>query len=125
MTLRFPSNIPGLPGHHWANAIAMATPIAHKGVVAGAKAEAMTLLDLFLKPTLVEDAWTYFRTEQGMKQQYVPMVNPSDKPAVYLNLDIMGEFRPKLEAFYYDETKYDSYLQQLGISYPTLEKGRK
>ncbi|MFZ4428513.1 MAG: amidohydrolase [Saprospiraceae bacterium] len=125
VTLRFPSNIPGLPGHHWANAIAMATPIAHKGVVAGAKAEAMTLLDLFLKPTLVEDAWTYFRTEQGMKQQYVPMVNPSDKPAVYLNLDIMGEFRPKLEAFYYDETKYDSYLQQLGISYPTLEKGRK
>ena len=46
VTLRFPSNIPGLQGHHWSNAIAMATPIAHKGVVAGAKAEAMTLLDL-------------------------------------------------------------------------------
>lgn len=122
VTLRFPSNIPGLPGHHWANAIAMATPIAHKGVVAGAKAEAMTLLDLFLKPELVEQAWQYFRTEQGMKQQYIPMVNPSDKPAVYLNADIMGEFRPQLEKFYYDETKYGSYLEQLGISYPTLKK---
>ena len=32
ITLRYPSNIPGLPGHNWANAIAMATPIAHKGV---------------------------------------------------------------------------------------------
>lgn len=125
VTLRFPSNIPGLPGHHWANAIAMATPIAHKGVVAGAKAEAMTLLDLFLKPELVEQAWQYFRTEQGMKQQYIPMVNPSDKPAIYLNTDIMGEFRPQLEKFYYDETKYGSYLEQLGISYPTLKKEGK
>ncbi len=53
ITLRYPSNIPGLQGHHWSNAIAMATPIAHKGVVAGAKVEAMTLLDLLLKPELV------------------------------------------------------------------------
>ena len=27
-----PSNIPACPGHNWANAISMATPIAHKGV---------------------------------------------------------------------------------------------
>src|ERR1044072_3758692 len=37
VTLRYPSNIPGLPGHNWANGISMATPIAHKGGVAGAK----------------------------------------------------------------------------------------
>src|SRR5213075_49520 len=29
--LRYPSNIPNLPGHNWSNAITMATPIAHKG----------------------------------------------------------------------------------------------
>jgi aminobenzoyl-glutamate utilization protein B len=57
VTLRYPSNIPNLPGHHWANAIAMATPIAHKGVVAGAKVQAMTLIDLLLKPELIEQAW--------------------------------------------------------------------
>ncbi len=57
VTLRFPSNIPGLPGHHWSNAIAMATPIAHKGVTAGAKAEAMTILDFLLQPELVAQAW--------------------------------------------------------------------
>ena len=34
VTLRYPSNIPGLPGHNWANAIASATPIAHKGATA-------------------------------------------------------------------------------------------
>ena len=37
VTLRYPSNIPGGPGHNWANGIAMATPIAHKGGVAGAE----------------------------------------------------------------------------------------
>ena len=120
VTLRFPSNIPGLPGHHWANAVAMATPIAHKGVIAGAKAEAMTLLDFFLKPALVEQAKTYFREEQGMKQKYIPLVSKDDKPAIYLNTDIMEEFRPQLEKYYYDETKYGSYLEQLGIKYPTV-----
>lgn len=123
VTLRFPSNIPGLQGHHWSNAVAMATPIAHKGVVAGAKAEAMTLLDLFSKPELVEAAWKYFKEEQGMKQQYIPMVTEKDKPAIYLNTDIMEEFKPQLEKFYYDEKKHDSYLEQLGIEYPTLKGG--
>jgi len=122
VTLSYPSNIPGLPGHHWANAVAMATPIAHKGVVAGAKVEAMTLVDLLLKPELITKAKEYFRTEQGMKQQYVPMVNPGDKPAIYLNTEIMEEFRPKLEKFYYDEKKYGSYLEQLGIKYPVVKK---
>ena len=60
ITLNYPSNIPGLPGHHWANAISMATPIAHKGVIAGAKVQAMTMLDILLQPQLVKDAWDYF-----------------------------------------------------------------
>ena len=55
VTLRYPSNIPGLPGHNWANAISMATPIAHKGVTAGAKVQAMTMLDLLTKPELVDE----------------------------------------------------------------------
>ena len=121
VTLRFPSNIPGLQGHHWSNAVAMATPIAHKGVIAGAKVEAMTILDFLLKPQLVDDAWTYFREEQGMDMEYKPMVTDEDSPATYLNTEIMEEFRPQLEAFYYDETKYDSYLEQLGIKYPTVK----
>ncbi len=120
VTMRFPSNIPGLQGHHWSNAVAMATPIAHKGVIAGAKVEAMTILDLLLKPQLVDDAWTYFKEEQGMKMEYKPMVSEEDKPAVYLNTEIQAEFRPELEKYYYDETKYDSYLEQLGINYPTV-----
>lgn len=120
--LHFPSNIPGLPGHHWSNGIAMATPIAHKGVVAGAKVEAMTLLDILLKPDLVKQAWDYFIKEQSSKQKYIPFISKTDTPPVYLNKKIMEEYIPKLKEYYYDETKYDSYMDQLNIQYPTLRK---
>ncbi len=122
VTLRFPSNIPGLPGHHWANAIAMATPIAHKGVTAGAKAEAMTILDFLLKPELVDEAWDYFKNVQTKETEYKPMISTDDEAPVYLNKRIMDQFRPELEKFYFDETKYDTYLEQLGVKYPTVKK---
>jgi aminobenzoyl-glutamate utilization protein B len=122
VTLRFPSNIPGLPGHHWSNAIAMATPIAHKGVTAGAKAEAMTILDFLLQPELVDQAWDYFNNVQTKEETYKPMITKDDAPPIYLNEGIMKQFRPQLEKFYYDETKYDTYLQQLGVTYPTVKK---
>jgi aminobenzoyl-glutamate utilization protein B len=32
----------------------------------------------------------------------------------------MDEFRPLLEPYYYDPSKYDTYLEQLGIEYPTV-----
>ena len=122
VTLRYPSNIPGLQGHHWSNAIAMATPIAHKGVTAGAKVEAMTIIDFLLKPSLIEDAWTYFNTVQSKETKYKPMIDARDLPPIYLNKDKQQQFREKLEKFYYDETKYKTYLEQLGITYPTLKK---
>ncbi|WP_159471763.1 amidohydrolase [Dyadobacter sp. 3J3] len=121
IVLGYPSNIPGLPGHHWADAIAMATPIAHKGVTAGAKAEAMTLLDLFVKPDILKNAWTYFKDVQTKDTKYIPLVSATDKPAIYLNKRIMEEFRPKMKKFYYDPSKYATYMEQLGIKYPTVK----
>lgn len=118
ITLRYPANIPGLPGHHWASAIAMATPVAHKGAVAGAKVQAMTALDLLLKPELVKQAWDYFRNEQTKETTYQPLVGPDDKPPVWLNEKLMRELRPRMQPFYYDPAKYKTYLEQLGIAYP-------
>jgi aminobenzoyl-glutamate utilization protein B len=120
VTLRFPSNMPGLPGHHWSNAITMATPIAHKGATAGAKVVAMTALDLLTKPNLVEEAWKYYREVQTKDMQYTPLISADDVPATHLNEGIMAEFKAEMEKYYYDETRYDSYLEQLGITYPTL-----
>jgi aminobenzoyl-glutamate utilization protein B len=119
VTLRYPSNIPGGPGHSWANGVAMATPIAHKGVIAGAKVQALTILDLLLHPDLVAKAWDYFR-EQTKVVQYKSFLRPDDQPAIWLNQKVMDEYRPRMKAFYYDPAKYDTYLDQLGVKYPTV-----
>jgi aminobenzoyl-glutamate utilization protein B len=121
VTLRFPSNIPGLPGHNWANGIAMATPIAHKGAVAGAKVQAMTLLDILLTPQLVADAWDYFNNTQTKTTKYKSFLGPNDGPPIWLNEDIMARYRPEMRKYYYDPTKYKTYLEQLGIKYPTVK----
>ena len=34
----------------------------------------------------------------------------------------MSKFKPQLKELYYDASKYDTYLEQLGITYPTLPK---
>ena len=125
VTLRYPANIPGLPGHNWANAISMATPLAHKGVTAGAKAQAMTVLDLLLKPTVVSQAWDYFNNVQTKDIKYFPLMRPEDKPAIWLNKAIMEKYRPEMRKYYYDPTKYKTYLDQLGIKYPTVRDTTK
>ena len=121
VTLRFPSNVRGLQGHHWSSAMAMATPIAHKGAIAGAKVVATTMLDLLQSETLVEDAQAYFDDIQTADEVYTPFIGPNDPPAIEKNADIMAEYRPLLEELYYDPSRFGTYLEQLGIDYPQLE----
>ncbi|MBC7844266.1 MAG: amidohydrolase [Gemmatimonadaceae bacterium] len=121
ITLRYPSNIPGTPGHNWANGIAMATPIAHKGAVAGAKVQAMTLIDLMTQPKIVTDAWDYFRNVQTKTIHYTSFLGPTDGPPTWLNADIMARYRPEMKKLYYDSSKFKSYLEQLGVAYPTVK----
>jgi aminobenzoyl-glutamate utilization protein B len=120
VTLRYPSNIPGGPGHNWANAIAMATPIAHKGALQGAKVQALTLLDIFMTPKVVADAWDYFNNVQTKDRKYTPFIRPIDQPAIWLNAEIMARYREQMRPFYYDPSKFKTYLEQLGIRYPTV-----
>jgi aminobenzoyl-glutamate utilization protein B len=122
ITLRYPSNIPGLPGHNWANAVASATPIAHKGATTGAKVVALTVLDILAHPEVVTQAWDYFRTVQTRERKYEPLIGPQDTPAVTMNADTMARYREQMRKFYYDPTRYKTYLDQLGIKYPTLRQ---
>ncbi len=125
VTLRYPSNIPGGPGHNWANGIAMATPIAHKGVVAGAKVQAMTMLDILLHPEIVKAAWDYYNNVQTKEVKYKSFLRDGDVPAIWLNTKIMEQYRPAMKKLYYDPSKYDTYLEQLGIKYPTVKADAK
>ena len=120
VTLSYPSNMSGGPGHNWANGIAMATPIAHKGAVSGARVQARTLLDLFLDGETVDAAWTYFNDVQTAETVYTPFISPTDQPAIWLNEGIMARWRPEMRPYYYDSNRFSTYLEQLGIEYPTI-----
>lgn len=120
VSLSFPANFQAGPGHNWANAIAMATPIAHKGVNVGAQVQAMTVVDLLLRPELIEQAWDYFRNVQLKQRQYQTFLRPNEGPAIHLNKDIMDRYRPEMRQYYFDPSRYKTYLEQLGIQYPTV-----
>jgi len=51
-----------------------------------------------------------------------PLISETDKPAISLNKKIMDEFRPEMKKYYYNPAKYKTYLEQLGIAYPTVKK---
>jgi len=118
ITIRYPSNIPNMIGHNVTSAMAMATPIAHKGTVAGAKAVALTVLDLMMTPEELTKAKNFFDSDQQKYDHYKPFLSASDVPAIHVNDDYMRTYRPLMEPYYYDSKKYDTYLDQLGIKFP-------
>ncbi|MDA0707537.1 MAG: amidohydrolase [Proteobacteria bacterium] len=120
INLNYPSNIDNLGGHNWRNTIAMATPVAHKGATVGAKVIARTMIDLLLNPDLLKEAQKYFKEVQLKDTTYVPFLSATEKPAIEKNVAIMAQFKEQLKPLYYDPSKYNTYLDQLGITYPTL-----
>ena len=124
VSLSYPANFQAGPGHNWANAIPMATPIAHKGVNYGARAQAMTLLEFMLRPELVSQAKDYYTNVQTKTKKYTPLIRSGDQPAIHLNKGIMDRYRADMKKYYFDQTKYKTYLDQMkaqfGYSYPTV-----
>ncbi|MDX1485668.1 MAG: amidohydrolase, partial [Alphaproteobacteria bacterium] len=95
----YPGNIPNIGYHHWAAGVALATSIAHKGAVAGAKVLAASALDFLTRPQLVAEAWTTFREELG-GIEYRPLLPVDQDPPADLNRDLMEAFRPKMREHY-------------------------
>jgi aminobenzoyl-glutamate utilization protein B len=52
--------------------------------------------------------------------KYIPFLKPDTPPATHLNTATLGRYREQMRKFYYDPTKYKTYLEQLGIEYPTV-----
>jgi len=122
IVLEYPANIRGLKAHHWSSAIAMATPIAHKGTLAGARVIALTLIDIFTNPKIVANAKDYFKNVQTKDIHYIPLITEKDPVPTYLNKETMEKYRSEMKKYYYNPAKYKTYMEQLGITYPTLEK---
>ncbi len=120
--LRYPGNIPGRTGHHWSSGIAMATPIAHKGANYASRVIAMTAIDLFVNPEKVEEAWKYHREVTIKDRQWESLVPEGTAPPIFLNAEKMERYRPRLDELRYDPARFDTYLEQLGIDYPTVRE---
>ena len=81
---------------------------------------ALTLIDLLTQPQVIADGWTYFRDVQTKDRKYKSFLSATDQPPTSLNADIMAKYRPLMRQYYYNPSKYSTYLDQLGIKYPTI-----
>jgi aminobenzoyl-glutamate utilization protein B len=100
--LYYPANVPGLAAHHWAAGAPLATSIAHKGAVVGAKVMASAVVECFANPALVAEAKETFKEETG-EQRFVSLLPSDQKPPLNLNRDTMDKFRPLMAKHYLKE----------------------
>ena len=71
--------IPGTPAHSWQAVACGGTEIGIKGMMAAAKTMALTAIDLFTTPALIEKAKQEFKQEKG-HYEYKPLlgdINPA------------------------------------------------
>jgi aminobenzoyl-glutamate utilization protein B len=77
---------------------------------------------VLLKPDLISETKRYFTEVQTKDTKYEPFLSKDDRPPLDLNRDSMARLRPLMEPFYYDAAKHETYLDQLGVKYPVLER---
>ena len=97
--VNFPSNIPGIAYHHWGAGVSLATSVAHKGAVVGAKTMAASAVDLLMDPELVARAKETFKEEIG-DVEYRPLLPDDQQPPLELNRILMERYRSAMEAHY-------------------------
>jgi len=52
--------------------------------------------------------------------QDIPFITKDTPAPRFLNEGILSKYREQMRKYYYDPSKYPTYLDQLGIKYPTV-----
>jgi aminobenzoyl-glutamate utilization protein B len=97
--LNFPASVPGIQYHNWQAGVTPTMSIAHKGMVAGAKVMAASLIDLLTSPELRQKARAEFDKETT-ETKYVSVLPADSKPPLDLNKEMMERYRPEMRKFY-------------------------
>lgn len=100
--LYFPATVPNISFHHWAAGVPLATSIAHKGAVAGAKVMAASIVECMSNPAVVEEAKRTFKEEIG-GVEFRSLLPRDQKPPIHLNKATMEKFRPQMARHYLSE----------------------
>jgi aminobenzoyl-glutamate utilization protein B len=98
----FPGSIPHINFHHWAAGVPLATSIAHKGALAGAKVMAACIVECLKNPAIVAEAKRTFKEEIG-GVVYRPLLPAHQQPPVDLNRAMMEKYRPLMAKHYLKE----------------------
>ena len=98
-TIRFPGNVPGATGHHWSTVACGFGSTAWKGLNAGAKAMATSVIDLMMNPDVLSDICKEFEaySRQHPYESFLPL---DAEPPLDINEKLMKQYRPLMEAFY-------------------------
>ncbi len=117
--LSFPSKPSGaLAGHHWSAGIAPATPLAHKGIAAGSKVIAASLIEMMVDPAAVATIKADFAKQLAAFPPWKSFIPPDAVPPIELNIEEMGRYREKLKPYEYDPSSKQTYLEFLKVQYP-------
>lgn len=73
--------VPGTPAHSWQAVAAGGMSIGFKGMTVAAKTIALTAMDLFEKPAVIETAWKELKTRRGEPFTYEALLG-TRKPAL-------------------------------------------
>lgn len=103
-TISFPSGA-GVDSHHWTLVAVTGTTIAHKGLIAGAKAMALSAIDLLTVPEILEAAWEEFN-EMQKEHPFFSRLPEGAKPPVGFYEEEMKKYRPLMEKFYQEPSWY-------------------
>ena len=78
--LRAATWVPGTPGHSWQAVACGGTEIGTKGMMIAAKTMALTAIDMYTNPALIEKAKQEFKHSRGNNFQYKALLGDR-KPA--------------------------------------------
>jgi aminobenzoyl-glutamate utilization protein B len=98
----FPASIPHINFHHWTAGVPLATSIAHKGALVGAKVMAAAIVECLRTPAIVVEAKRTFKEELG-GVEYRPLLPCHQEPPVDLNRATMEKYRPLMAKHYLKE----------------------
>lgn len=70
--------VPGTAAHSWQAVAAGGTSIGYKGMMMAAKTLALSMMDVYTNPTLIDNAWKEFRGRTGENFKYEALIG--DRP---------------------------------------------
>ena len=83
--LRGATWVPGTPAHSWQAVAAGGTSIGIKGMMTAAKVLALTGMQLFEDPSLIDEIQTEFKRIRGKDFQYIPLLGDREPALDYRN----------------------------------------